>query len=319
MKSFSLFFFILCIASCGPRDDEKLRDQGGNGGNPGFALAADQVLTASAPGQKLESCSQPDQPTWDTLRLYKETSFLFDKVDQLKVIVGRGDFNCAPVKSGPLQIEVQDGMAWRKTGVFYVVDKIEMHNLEDFLRKTDLVQKIARDMAMTEDQLRSFLTAGNARPQITITYLQGSDTEVVPPSLPVVKELSFLETEGQTISECGETIWTDIRLVPEIQGKVQSALDERTLKAVINTGDRNCLKVGSEISIMVKAEGWKPVPGVRVKVVGVMVMDKSLLQIFPSLAEAFSEEMGLSFEDFNNYVQSFDGEAVNVTRLQWLE
>ncbi len=460
---------LVTLSSCGPRDDESLLGGGSNRGQ-GYDLQAGKVLEVTTEGQKLESCREADQPTWDTIRIYKETSFIFDKTDQLKVVVGRGDFNCVPVSSKTaIQIEVQDG-TWQKTGDFYFVSKLEMHNLDDFLVKGELVAKTAKDMAMSEDQLRSYLTTDNTRPQITLTYLKPADgssaasdddytlesgyvlsaeldglklptcsekddpiwdtlrlpivfnsvvekadevsvivsnrsrncvavssqktveaefkenedsdykgtgkhflvnklslvnreflltqTEwmqelatgmqvelenlktylqdeeaddvisityveaseaMTTPVAPLIQELRFPEAAGQTISECNGNFWSSVRLLSEVKDKVQDQIDNKTLKAILNPSDRNCLKIGSTIGIDVKNENWEPVSGANVKVIGVIVLDKVNFQSIPFFAEKISEEMGLSMEEFQNYVQGLNGDSVNITRLEWVE
>ncbi len=471
MRSIALLVLVLTFvfAGCGPRDDESLLG-GGFNSNQGFDLNSGQVLTVTEPGQKLQSCRDDDQPTWNTVRIYKETSFIYDKVDELKVLVGRGDFNCVPVsKTKAVEVEVQEE-SWRGTGVYYYVTKLEMHNRDDFLANNSLVKKTAEDMAMSEAQLRTYLTTNNDRPQITLTFLEPADgsqasqqedyqlesgyvlsaqkegvklptcnadddptwntirapfefkemfdkladvsvmvstrsrncvsvstqktvemeiqnqdkgdfttsgqhflvnklslvnrqyllsqsdwvgelatqmqvsvetltkalnadgadevvsisyltasSEVSEPVATPIKELRWPEDAGATLSDCNSP-WTDIRLGDELKSQVQEALAGKTLKAIVNAGDRNCLAVGSEISLAVQEEGiWVPLAGVKVKVVGVMSMDKSYLQTIPFLAEKLSEEMGVSPKAFGEYTESLGGDAVNVTRLQWVE
>ncbi len=469
MKSITLLVLILTFVGCGPRDDESLLGGGFNSGQ-GFDLNSGQVLTVTEQGQKLQSCRDDDQPTWNTVRIYKETSFVYDRVDELNVIVGRGDFNCVPVSnSKAVEVEVQED-SWRGTGVYYFVTKLEMHNRDDFLANSDLVKKTAEGMAMSEDQLRTYLTTNNDRPQITLTYLKPADgsqssqqedyqlesgfvltaqkegvklptcnadddptwdtirapyelkemfeklsdvsvlvsakarncvavstqktvemeiqsqekgdfaatdqhflvnklslvnrqyllsqsewlaelasqmqisvetltatlnadnaddvvsisyltasSEVSEPVATPIKELRWPSDAGETLSDCNSS-WTDIRLGDDLKGLVQDAVDSKSLKAIVNAGDRNCLPVGSEVSLTIQEEGvWKPVAGVKVKVIGVMSMDKSYLQTIPFLAEKLSEEMGLSPEAFDQYTKALGGEAVNITRLQWVE
>jgi hypothetical protein len=286
MKSvLSLICVFALITHCAPRDDESLIGSGGDRG--GFDLKSGQTLRVTEQGQKLSSCNQDDDPTWNTIRLFAELSFMFSKVNDLKVIVGKGSRNCVKVSDqDAVEIVLQDAPQsknYDSSGAFYLVTKLEMMNTQDFLNNAGMVNDMARDMGMSADQLKAFLATEPKRDQITITYLKKADGSSNKPG-PKKDEFQLAKgdiitttLEGNKLPSCRDEkdpTWQTIRLPFDL-----SALADKleAVSVVVGKGSRNCVAVSSENTIELELQEEEG--GNKYKKLGAHYLVDSLMMI----------------------------------------
>ncbi len=216
MKSLYLILAVFLVVACGPRDDEKFL--GGDGNQGGFDLKSGEIVERKNEGDKLPTCDQSDDPTWDTVRLFNEVSFIFDDLDKLQVVVGKGSRNCVKISNqDSIEIEVQNdpqAKGFDGTGVRYFVIALHLMNTADLLNQQESLEKVAKGMAMSVEQLKEFLNSEPRRDQITLTYLKPT-TGTEPPK-EVSSSLKFATKKGEVASDCKDLRWTSIRVSQEI-------------------------------------------------------------------------------------------------------
>ncbi len=260
MKFFLVSLALLTLAACGPREDERI-NQGGGAGAAGVQLKSGQVLETSKQGEMPETCPG-DAKAWNTIRLFPELSFIFDRLDELKVVVAKGDFNCLKV-SDQEAVQIVTGQGdgkYKDSGVFYHVEKILIQRADDFLGDSKLFKKMAQDMAMSEAQLRAFL---NDRPKqnVNITFLKPADPDAIQnnkgPSLKIdsgLKYGSIEGVEGTKLPSCsaeGDPIWNIIELDNAL---VPEAADLASIRTVVGKKTRHCLQVSTKSTVELKIQ-----------------------------------------------------------------
>jgi hypothetical protein len=116
-----------------------------------------------------------------------------------------------------------------------------------------------------------------------------------------------------------ETFGLRLRVGEGLKDKIMPAVTGKTLKAIVGSGDRNCLQIGGEGVISFKTDtGWEDDTN-KFKVISVTVRDKANFISDPILAELVGAQMALSLEDFTSVLNGFNKDQVNVTRIEWIE
>ena len=330
MKFLSALIMCSLICSCGPRDDEKLA----NGGQGNQKIKSGSTLVVTAQDGMLSTCNKSVAEAWSDIRMFPELSYLSDKTDQFKAVVSKG-INCSKVSSQEtVEIVFKDESGgFNGTGSYFYITKIEAMNTKDFLKDEKRVSEVAKDMAMTSDQLKDYINAEPYKDQVSVTYLKpadgqnnngGSTTPVEEdPSESEYSWFKLPEAEGKTASDCkgGELVWTSMRVYLPTQSFVNENLLNRKITAYVEGGDFNCLAIGAEAAMTFQNAkgGYDLNPSLKFKVRSVLVRNKSNLLNDPILRQTVAEEMGLGEEKFVEYLGTLKGDKVNTTRIEWIE
>lgn len=289
-----------------------------------FKLPAGNVLYTKAEGGQLPTCSSDSDVAWQTLNLPFEIDFLKDRLDQLQLLVLKGTKNCLQV-SNKKTVELQTalspiGVQYQGTQHYYLVDALQMMHLEDLLADEKLLETVAKQMAMSVEELKAYLLVEPVEPIITLSFLTAHE-QIIAPTVDPILSLSLPEAQGKTLSSDCKKTWSDIRLNDELLSKIQQAIDSKKFKAFVQSGDLNCLPIGAEIKLSTKdSQGhWQNMAHITLKVSSVTLLDKSYFSEIPTLKLATAQDMGLSVEDFLKYLESLKDQKVNITRFEWLE
>lgn len=308
---------VLLLVSCGPRDDEKLLGGGDRG--DGFGLKSGERISVAENNKKLPSCSKDDQPTWDSIRLFDELSFMYPKAGNLSVIVGKGDFNCVQVSdSQTVEIDFSDGTGWKGSGHHYYVYEIVMMPTEDLLNDNFKLKEVAQGMQMSVEQMKSFLNSQPTKAEVTLTYLKRKDGQTTEPEENL--SISIYDELGKTMESCKDKVFTDLRVFPKEREILSQAIESKNLRAMVAPGDHNCLKIGDEASLSFKNEDGKfEVQEAKFKVQSIVVRDRSNFLEDPILSGYVASEMGVSLDLFMKIVEGLDKDKINVTRFEWVQ
>ncbi len=320
---------ILALAfwtACAPRDD--LSPQEGTGG---FNQQTTPIKISNE-GEKLSTCSKDTDPTWDTIRLFNELQFIFNKLDQVSLIVGKGTRNCVKVSSiRPVELVIQkvaNAMDFENSGAFYFVSAIEIVNTDDLLGNNPLMQELSKGMAMSVAELETFLRT-DKRSQMTITYLQkspassqeGSVTSPPAENSPTGQIKIYREPEftGKTASSCNNP-WKDLRIFPDVFLLFKNSIEQKQMKMFLAQGDRNCYVIGENSFVSLKNDQGDFViqENLEFKVTGVVIRPKVDFITDPILAEYTARDMGLSYQEFLDYLNTLKSDQVHGTWIQWV-
>lgn len=298
--------------------------EGGAGSDGENENTLPEPVVVSEPGMKLPSCSKDSDPTWKTLRLKNDLSGMFSKIDDLKVVVNRGDFNCLPVsENSSVEVELQqqaDSKKYEKSGVYYKVTQVELVSLIEFLLDSQKVQMVASGMGMSVDELEAYLSQNPYPEFLNLTYVERTE-EAPSPGTIEIKEFVLPEYQGKAASQC-HSFWKNIRLFPETKDLFLESVKNKSLKAFLSPGSRNCFAIGEPAFFTLKeTEGgtFVDLPNSKFKVESVLIRSKVDYVKDPALANYVAEDLGMSRDQFLTYLETFVDEQVNVTRIQWFE
>ena len=327
-------FFILCVflISCGPREDEKLAGLRGNNRND-VTLKAGEVRRVDKNGEKFESCK--DRPTWDGVRLNQSLSDIFGRTDKLKIVLAGGN-SCYQVGK-TVEVQMRENGEWKGIGVFHKVEALELMNKSDFLNDNEKVKEVADGMTLSVADLKDYVS-GLSDSQINLTYLKSTDGSGNSgngnggdnddddtddggngSSLTEVRDFRSPESDGvQAGPNCTGQSWEKLNVFSGIQEKVREAIKNKTMKALVVMGEKNCLVIGGNAGLNYNG-GTHPLSDEEnvFKVVRVTLRDKSDFTRDIILAETVAAEMGLSTEDFLEYIDSMPRDRVHTTRMEW--
>ena len=262
-----LFF----LASCGPRQDEIDRDNGGFGGGGGATqLAAGGEEVTAQDGQLPSSnCGPRDGKAddkglrWSTIFLHNDLNGIFDKAEDITIFVGRGR-NCNFV-SNTRGVQFGFGLTpetsppeAEKSSFSRYITKIVGLNTAEFLANDKLVQEAAAGMLMSVADLKAYIgkAKGRAVGTISLTYLSKAPGKGVGSGKPDVKpgftdlavgEDAQLESSGCGPRKPGEKglKWTNLLVRHELKDHFDKAKD---ISIYVVKG-RNCNFVSSKTSV----------------------------------------------------------------------
>ncbi|MCB0377730.1 MAG: hypothetical protein KDD33_04495 [Bdellovibrionales bacterium] len=320
-KRIKIIIVSLFLASCGPRDEAA----SGSSGPSFIQLKTGEVLEVSAEGEQLtpENCKRKDgsQDIWKTIRLFKENQNLYSKAqdNRLKVILGRAR-NCLQVSTKvPVEYVLQneDGKSFANTGVKVLVTKLQVMNIDDLLKKSDLMTEFADGMGVSVSELVEFLKDEGLRGQVSVTYVQSANPDQPQqPSNGKIQVIDLAGNEGQVIRPdlCGTQIWQSVRIFQDIQDPVIEAITDKKLKLFLSQGDKVCLAMGEPFFFEVKNQDGKfeKVEGSDYRLVKVIIRNKDDFLGDPMLRDYVSRDMNLSLAEFESYLQGMSRDQVNL-------
>jgi hypothetical protein len=193
-------------------------------------------------GAKLPTCSDEGAPTWSTIRLYAESSFLFENLGELRNIVAKGSRTCVEVnRDRPIEIEyeVSPGQ-FRRSGHFYYVRELQLMDTRDLLADDFLMERFSDGMGITPEELRAFLLSSPRRDQVHVMVLGRAGSGSVGSS----DGPEVVEEAGQKLSTCSgasDPTWSSIRLFNDFQPVFEHISQFRQ---IVTKGSRNCVPVG---------------------------------------------------------------------------
>ena len=226
------------------------------------------------------------------------------------------------------------GKDYENTGAKVYVKKVQVMNTKDLLARTDLLAEFAAGMTMTVGQMIAFLQQEPYKEQVNITFVSktasspsdngssdsdNDDTDTDSGnSGSGISILRLPGDVGKTISQCS-TPWTDIRIFKEISDNTLTKVADRSLQVYVSQGDRSCLPIGAMAFFSSQDDSGQfvKVEGSDFQVRAVVVRPRSDFNDDPTLAEYVAEDMGLSPEDFMNYLSGMNKDLVNLTYINW--
>jgi len=292
---------------------------------PKYTLPKGTMETVFGEGSKLSSCSSDN--VWKSVRLPFALSGIYEKLEGVSVVLGKGAENCVQVSDSStveLMTEKEEGTGkYDSTGLFYKVRKLQVLNSSDLLADQTLMQTVIDGMGLAEADLKVFLDAEPKKEVVTITYLEKSE-EV---KAPVVNPIMVYDVDGaMTVEACtrpdGSVMtWSDIRINSDVQEKMQEALDAQSLSVFLRDGDQACLPVGTVAPLKIRnAENkWEELAGVKVKVVKIVVRDKSAVIADPTLQEILAKKSGMNLGNFSSVLGDYKRDKVSVTHVEWVQ
>ncbi len=258
--------------------------------------------------QKLSTCSDEGDPTWNSIRLFEELSFLYDKLDQLKVVIAKGDFNCVKVSdTEPVEIDLQQNGVFQGSGQLYFVEAIELVSTEEFLSNEERFAEMAAAMAMTTGELRNYLTSGPQKSSLNITYLKPSTEAVIDFDLPLGLTL-VAEGEGVKLPTCREEndpVWTELDLPRSLMDKMA---DVQSLKQVVLFGRRNCFMVSDlqTVELVTQGDTIKISHDIHFKIKKLRLMNFEDFINNQEVLTELMERMGIAAADLDQYLTHSD-------------
>ena len=320
--------------SCSPRDEPA---QGSGRGNEGIELASGQIVTVDKKGERSSTCGDEGAKDWTDIRMFNELSMAFEKAkkNQLSIFVNKKGRSCVRIGS-QLELAIQetpDSGNPKGIGVFVEATKVLIMNTEDLLKNTKLMNEFADGMGLSVGELEAYLK-DRYNEQLNITYFKpvggskkpvdgddGNTNEPKPPGSSLVSILKSPNDDGKTISDCGEQKWSSLRVqnwfLDEHKQILVKAIEDQTLKVFVGAG-KNCLPVGATAHFEAAVDdGEFAVVGGEYKVSAVIERSMEDFANDPVLTEYVAEDMGMTPEEFMNFLANIKNEKVNMTFIDW--
>ena len=304
-KLFLPLTVVVFVVACGPRDVPQGGREGGGSGPSGFSAADKKVsFLVDQDGEKAETCTSPND--------YKTLIIPQSDVDQITsgqvtAIIEPGNRNCYRVGS---TVELKLSM----DAAAEILGHAKVLKLEG-LPASKLAKRQAEAFGITVSELKDLANSlieeaknrptkpFNAEGMVSITYfrLDGLPEEE-PPVQPEIAKTYFM-TEGEVPATCpaGAKDWTSItaRFGKDLSKKVV---------AVMGRGDKNCLRIGSQVEVKYKMEDGTTVNSEDLaRVVAVEVASSQ------SVGYAHAQILDMTVEDMRSfYSQNLSHDTVSI-------
>ncbi len=269
-KLFLPLTVILFVAACAPRDVAK---ENKKGFQPTSSSDKTATYFVDGDGEVSETCKGKN---WSVLEIPKsDEEGIFD--GKIKAVLLAGNLNCFKIGS---RVEVKYtrndqevlGFAKIKSTEGVANNKLNKNHAELFDMTISALKDRGKDL-MDEAKNRpdgSFDAQGMV--SVTTFELEGLQTDASSDA-PEMEVKTIFSVEGERPTTCEESE-KDWRYITAPLGMNMDG----TIMAVLDRGDKNCLRIGSQVEVKYKAaDGTTTKSGVMVKVVAVEIIASSTL------------------------------------------
>ncbi|MCC6138670.1 MAG: hypothetical protein IT287_08550 [Bdellovibrionaceae bacterium] len=259
LKLLKLSLLVMLFAACGPRD---VAMDGGNVSGNGKPT----VLTAS--GERPSTCPAKKGDETAVRSPIELDNEVF--TGKITASLGAGGQNCFRIGA---TVNLQNGKAG-DVRAKVVITKVEIIPLESLSTTHSLA------LGMSESAVKTFALAEiekakdvfDAKGMVSITYfkyVEGSATGVV---IPKGQDLVTVDKQGERPTTCPADFKDSTRLI--VTSENNEKVFSKKITAVMDAGDRNCFKIGAEITL----NNAKDTPAIaKAKVLKVQIVSKDKL------------------------------------------